>query len=222
MFSEIVIWVIWLFCIWLFSRGQFEYELILSTDLYTKRHTQWYYFQVQNAVPNVAYTFKIINLLKRDSLYAYGEYAFVNVFEFLNYVLEVLIESTVWFISFSSGVVAGMQPLFYSEHLSKTKAIGWLRSGHNICYARNLNNLQCPLLSRERIYYALEWQMEFPSANDTCYLAHCYPYTFTDLRRDLSDLICDPERSKFMKLDVLCQTKAGNSCFLVTVAENRE
>lgn len=54
-------------------RGQFEYELVLSTDLYTKRHTQWYYFQVQNAQPEVTYTFKIINLLKKDSLYAHGQ-----------------------------------------------------------------------------------------------------------------------------------------------------
>ena len=56
-----------------FFRGQFEYELVLKTDLYTARHTQWYYFRVRNAQPGVTYKFKIVNLLKRDSLYNYGE-----------------------------------------------------------------------------------------------------------------------------------------------------
>lgn len=53
--------------------GQFDYELVLKTDLYTMRHTQWYYFRVTGAVPGVTYRFRIINLLKKDSLYNYGK-----------------------------------------------------------------------------------------------------------------------------------------------------
>lgn len=56
----------------LLYRGQCEYELVLKTDLYTNRHTQWYYFRIQNAVPGLVYKFRIVNLLKRDSLYNYG------------------------------------------------------------------------------------------------------------------------------------------------------
>ena len=52
--------------------GQFEYELVLKPDLYTLRHTQWYYFRVTNAVPGVTYKLRIVNLLKRDSLYNHG------------------------------------------------------------------------------------------------------------------------------------------------------
>ena len=59
--------------IYIFIRGQFEYELVLKTDMYTKRHTQWYYFRVQNMVPGIIYKFRIVNLLKKDSLYNYGE-----------------------------------------------------------------------------------------------------------------------------------------------------
>lgn len=40
--------------------------------MYTNRHTQWYYFQVKNAKPNVEYRFTITNLLKTDSLYNMG------------------------------------------------------------------------------------------------------------------------------------------------------
>ena len=50
------------------------------------------------------------------------------------------------------------------------------------------------------------------------YLAHCYPYTFTDLKEDLDSLINAPDRKECMKREVLCETRAGNSCFLVTVS----
>jgi hypothetical protein len=64
--------------------------------------------------------------------------------------------------------------------------------------------------------------MEFPDAeNDNAfyYLAHCYPYTFTDLCLDLDALTSDEQRSKVMRKEVLCQTRAGNSCFLLTITD---
>ncbi|VDI71361.1 Hypothetical predicted protein [Mytilus galloprovincialis] len=163
--------------------GQFEYELVLKTDLYTNRHTQWYYFRVSNTVPGVVYKFRIVNLLKRDSLYNYG-----------------------------------MRPLQYSEKEAKLLGRGWMRAGHHISYSRNVMHLHCPLLTRGIAYYMLEWQMDFPHEEDACYLAHCYPYTFTDLKEDLDSLINAPDRKECMKREVLCETRAGNSCFLVTVS----
>jgi hypothetical protein len=44
----------------------------LRYDLYTHKHTQWYYFQVKNAKPDVEYRFTICNFLKSDSLYNMG------------------------------------------------------------------------------------------------------------------------------------------------------
>lgn len=61
--------------------------------------------------------------------------------------------------------------------------------------------------------------MEFPYANDTCYLAHCYPYTYTDLTNDLNDLLADPIRSQYVKKDSMCETKSGNSCYLLTITD---
>jgi len=46
------------------NRGQYEYELWLRTDLYTEKHTQWYYFRVSNTQPNVTYRFTIVNFIK--------------------------------------------------------------------------------------------------------------------------------------------------------------
>lgn len=83
-------------------------------------------------------------------------------------------------------------------------------------YSRNIMHLHCPLLMRGIPYYELEWQMDFPNAEDTYYLAHCYPYTFTDLKEDLDAMLNNPERRQWIKREVLCETRAGNSCFLVT------
>lgn len=56
----------------MFKRNEFEYELCLRYDLYTNKHTQWYYFQIKNAKPNVSYRFTITNFMKSDSLYNMG------------------------------------------------------------------------------------------------------------------------------------------------------
>ncbi|ESO85980.1 hypothetical protein LOTGIDRAFT_235577 [Lottia gigantea] len=166
--------------------GQFEYELVLRTDLYTNRHTQWYYFRVSNAIPGITYKFRIVNLLKRDSLYNYG-----------------------------------MRPLIYSEKDAREEEIGWRRTGHHISYSNNIVNHTCPLLEKGISYYMLEWQMEFPHEDDTYYMAHCYPYTFTDLKEDVDTLLADPDRQQYIKREVLCETRAGNSCFLLTVTNNK-
>lgn len=86
-----------------------------------------------------------------------------------------------------------------------------------LSYGRNVLHTVCPLLSREIPYYELEFQMEFPYAEDTVYLAHCYPYSYTDMKTDLDALLADPKRSQYVKREILCDSKAGNSCYLVTV-----
>ncbi|CAG0914648.1 unnamed protein product [Notodromas monacha] len=48
------------------------YELHLRSDLYTGRHTQWYYFSVENMRTDLTYRFSIVNLSKKDSLYKHG------------------------------------------------------------------------------------------------------------------------------------------------------
>lgn len=51
------------------SSGEFDYELSLRTDLYTEKHTQWFYFRVRNTRAGVRYRFTITNLLKVGSYY---------------------------------------------------------------------------------------------------------------------------------------------------------
>lgn len=101
------------------------YELYLRPDMYTNRHTQWFYFRVKNTKKNCVYRFvpcyvthkwhthihepshrfSIINLTKPDSLYK-----------------------------------EGMRPLMYSNTDAANHMIGWRRCGENIAYFRNDDN----------------------------------------------------------------------------------
>ena len=51
---------------------QTEYDLLLSPDLNTRSHVQWFYFRVANIDNGVPYRFNIINLEKPGSQYNGG------------------------------------------------------------------------------------------------------------------------------------------------------
>lgn len=53
-------------------RGAFDYELTLRTDMYTEKHTQWFYFRLRNMKAKMIYRFTITNLMKASSLYSLG------------------------------------------------------------------------------------------------------------------------------------------------------
>ncbi|CAB1322696.1 unnamed protein product [Coregonus sp. 'balchen'] len=156
--------------------GEFDYELSLRTDLYTEKHTQWFYFRVRNTRAGVLYRFTITNLLKVTSLYEEGQL-----------------------------------PLLYSEEEARVQGVGWHRVGQQVSYQRNGRqhaNQPC---------YSLSWTFCFPYDQDTCYLAHCYPYTYSNLWAHLSEIERDPRRSRFCKVRTLCRSLAGNLVPVLTV-----
>ncbi|KAM3870004.1 cytosolic carboxypeptidase 2 [Diretmus argenteus] len=159
--------------------GVHDYELTLRTDMYTNKHTQWFYFRVRNMKAGVTYRFTIINFMKGRSLYSLG-----------------------------------MRPLLYSERASEERGVGWHRIGSNIRYYRNCNqdnsNITVAL-------YSLTWTCQFPYDSDTCYLAHCYPYTYSHLQHYLNHVTSDPRVAAYCKLRVLCRSLAGNTVHMLTV-----
>ncbi|XP_063721836.1 uncharacterized protein LOC134848357 isoform X4 [Symsagittifera roscoffensis] len=175
-----------------FRVGELDYELVLRADLFTDRHTQWFYFRVGGMVPGVSYCFKIINLSKPDSLYN-----------------------------------CGMRPLMYSEITAIGKSIGWHRIGHHVTYSPK-TEVKCakycktgvPLSSSAELEFqfaVLSWQVEFTHKGDMCYFAHCYPYTFTRLRNFIG-LLCEKNGAKkCLKKETLCETRAKNTCYLLTI-----
>jgi len=56
----------------------------------------------------------------------------------------------------------------------------------------------------------------FPYSNDTCYLAYCYPYTYSRLVSQLERISQYPLSST---QQVLCRTLAGNLCPLLTISD---
>ncbi|XP_027693694.1 LOW QUALITY PROTEIN: cytosolic carboxypeptidase 2 [Vombatus ursinus] len=154
----------------------YEYELTLRTDLYTSKHTQWFYFRVQNTRKEITYRFTIVNLLKPKSLYT-----------------------------------TGMKPLLYSEVDARTQSIGWRRAGDEIKYYRKGAEEGQPT------FYCLTWTVQFPHDQDTCYFAHFYPYTYTDLQYYLLTVANNPIQSQFCKLRTLCRSLAGNTVYLLTI-----
>ncbi|XP_030055353.1 cytosolic carboxypeptidase 2 [Microcaecilia unicolor] len=155
--------------------GPYEYELTLRTDLYTSKHTQWFYFQVRNTKKDIQYRFTIINLMKSTSLYSMG-----------------------------------MKPLLYSQKDAQLRNIGWRREGNDISYYKNTS-------SQEGSFYCLTWTFQLLYDNDTCYFAHCYPYTYSDLNHYLLSMANDPILSQFCKLRALCRSLAGNTVYLLTI-----
>lgn len=65
--------------------------------------------------------------------------------------------------------------------------------------------------------YSLTWTLRFPYDADTCYLAHCYPYTYSDLQRYLRCISSNPAVASYCALRVLCRSLAGNAVYVVTV-----
>ncbi|KAM7534133.1 hypothetical protein Aperf_G00000105406 [Anoplocephala perfoliata] len=168
------------------SSGTFEYELVLTSDLISESHVQWFFFQIAGARAGVEYTFKIVNLLKSRRLVKYGE-----------------------------------KLLFHSKKLAEKTGNGWTRVGFDTTYAKNCNSDKNPLLKKDTTYYELKWKMVFPFDNDIGVFAHCYPYTYTDLKEDIREVM---EKSKYLplgtvKCEKLCASFAGNTCFLLTITD---
>ncbi|CDW76244.1 zinc carboxypeptidase family protein [Stylonychia lemnae] len=106
----------------------------------------------------------------------------------------------------------GMRPLMYSEIQAKKYGKGWFRNGKDVCYYQNS-------MKRKTVghYYTLTFSVKFPYDNDTIYLAHCYPYTYSDLQRYLNSIENDPHKKLRFRRKTMCQTLAGNPVDLLII-----
>ena len=106
----------------------------------------------------------------------------------------------------------GMRPVVYSEMEAKRSGKGWFRGGSDICYYQNSMKRK-----NAGYYYTLTFSMQFDHDGDTVYLAHCYPYTYTDLMRYLNHIELDPKRKNRLRRRTLTPTIAGNNCEMVII-----
>ncbi|CAH2092133.1 unnamed protein product [Euphydryas editha] len=108
----------------------------------------------------------------------------------------------------------GMRPLLYSTKDAQLHSIGWRRCGENIAYYKNDSTSE---EDEQNPSYTLTFNLEFPHTDDAVYIAHCYPYTYSDLQEYLSRLQAHPVKSTYSKLRLLCRTLAGNNVYYLTI-----
>ncbi|CAI2382700.1 unnamed protein product [Moneuplotes crassus] len=98
----------------------------------------------------------------------------------------------------------GMKVLSYSVKSSEISYQGWQRVGKNISYTQNTYKKK-----GGGKYYTLSFTTNFDYDNDCVYFAHCFPYTYTDLKYFLHDVCTEKMRGKIRKT-FLSRTLAGN------------
>lgn len=114
----------------------------------------------------------------------------------------------------------GMQPVMYSTIEAQEGRAGWIRAGANVCYYRNYFTRSREATGGQggKTYYTSTFTVTFPHANDTCYFAYHYPYTFTMLQSHLLRLESSLNTSDiFYRRMTLCNSLAGNPCDVITV-----
>lgn len=62
----------------------------------------------------------------------------------------------------------------------------------------------------------MTFDIKFPYDRDTVFLAHCYPYTYSDLRDYIGATVTSENKDKIRKT-VLCQSNAGNDVEVLIV-----
>ena len=107
----------------------------------------------------------------------------------------------------------GLKPLIYSVVKAGKTGTGWHRGGTGVRYERSLWEEK----NGESKYQQLSFAYTFEYADDTVYFAHCYPYTYTELKRELA---LTGTVSDILRIDVLCETLAHNSCPILTITDH--
>ncbi|KAB0369209.1 hypothetical protein FD755_019214 [Muntiacus reevesi] len=114
----------------------------------------------------------------------------------------------------------GMQLTLYSVKDALLGQPTWVRTGYDICYYKNHYRQRTAVTGAAsgKCYYTLTFTITFPHAEDACYLAYHYPYTYSALVTHLDILEKSVNHKQvYFRQEVLCQTLGGNSCPLVTI-----
>jgi cytosolic carboxypeptidase protein 2/3 len=108
----------------------------------------------------------------------------------------------------------GMKVTVYSERKAAHEDVGWHRSCTDISYFKNTIRKD---QSSNRYFYTATFTYTFEYADDSVFFSYCYPYTYSDLTRDIGSIEENPDRRKFLQRGVLCKTLAGVECPLLTI-----
>lgn len=92
------------------------------------------------------------------------------------------------------------------------QGVGWVRSGRGVCY------FPSSVRRRGGHYSTLSFSLVMPHSWDLVHVAHCYPFSYTDLQRHLSWLAAaQPAASPRLARETLCASLAGNAVDVLTI-----
>ena len=107
----------------------------------------------------------------------------------------------------------GQRPLFWSQkHSQSDESVGWRRAGDEIRYFEN--GIRKKNGGRN---FTLSFLIDFPFDNDVCFIAMCYPFTYSDLRTLLLETEMLTLKSRILTRSELCKSEAGHSCEMLTI-----
>lgn len=103
----------------------------------------------------------------------------------------------------------GMLPLIYSrKEFDKCKR-SWQRTGENICYYQDPCKKKGSMLN-----YAMTFNLFFKHDKDEVYMAHWYPYTYSDLKAFINKKWNARDR---VRKTSMCKTLAGNDSDMIII-----
>ncbi|RYG95070.1 hypothetical protein EON65_56510, partial [archaeon] len=178
-----------------------QYDLVLRADVHTVGHTQWFYFGVSNTHPP-----ELVKLYDQGVVIPPVRVKF-NIINFTKP---------------DSLFNLGMRPVVYSVRESVERGVGWVRSGSEISYY--VNNYTRNNNAGEGVgyYYTLSFTMEFTHAKDTVLIAYSYPYTMTDYKAHIEEIMDNHANTHLIKRLKLCTTLGGEDCDLLVITDFKE
>jgi hypothetical protein len=184
--------------------GPTSYALILSCDVNTRGHTQWFHFRVTNARAGVPYRISIVNMMKPESLFALG-------------MRPLLYSEAQGARGYRGWRRCGEDICYFANQYSyaapaKRRSGGRAgkagkAGGEGVGRADNAGKGDGADGASVQPYYTLSLTLRFPEEEDVCYVAQCYPFTHSMLRRYLDQAshraqhsAGDPARCPFLTL----------------------
>ena len=183
------------------QRGEREYDLCLRCDVHTPGHTQWFYFAVSNVYPP-------------DLLASHDEGKSVTYPKYRFNITNLTKPDSLF--------NQGMRPVIYSCRDAKTKGAGWVRSGSNISYYSNPFPRGNAAGEGVACYFSLSFTLELSNPRDTYLIAYSYPYTYTDNKAHIQQLLAKPNAKDMIRHSVLTTTLSGADCDLLVITNFRD
>eukprot|EP00755_Sulcionema_specki_P020679 Sspe_Gene.72537::Locus_43356_Transcript_1_1_Confidence_1.000_Length_2947::g.72537::m.72537 len=198
-----------------------EYDLILNSDINSAYHTQWFYFSVENMIPGKPYRFNIINLEKPTSLFNEGQRPVVfSEKEFTKNGIGWQRDGS--HILYMRNAYKKREPLVRDVErvLSSDKRRSKQKDDNEKVQQCAMKKLDT---RSQGCYFTLTFTLTFPHPGDRVYLAHSYPYTYSDLQRYLKGLPgLVPQLSDFYTNQVLSRSVGDNLVNLLTITTMQE